>query len=176
MSIATRGRLINKFVAVIRRLDTEATSLVVGGGYDDEFDAVVPVNDGTQLGASSRREMAELRLPVQLDRKSWGEQRMARGGRQVNADIVLTFHWPDLENGGLVDADGECVLKKGDRIAKIETVKGDVEATFDYPPGMFVTDFERAGHGLAPFGVPRTNLLYTYCAYERVAADEGGLT
>lgn len=174
MSIITRGRLINKFVAVIMRLDTAATAAVIGGGYDKEFDAVIPVDDGSQLGLTSRREMAELRLNAQLDRKSWGEQMQTRGGRQIAADIVLVFHWPDLENAGLIGTDGEPLLKKGDRIAKIETVMGTVEATFDYPPGMFITDFERAGHGQAPFGNPRTNLLYTYCAYERVASEGVG--
>jgi len=174
MGIVTRGRLINKFVAVIMRLDTEATSLVAGGGYDPEFDATIPVSDGTQLGSTSRREMAALRLNVQLDRKSWGEQNMTRGGRQIVADIVLVFHWPDLENMGLINADGECTLKKGDRIDRIETRKGAIEATFDNPPGMFIDGFERAGHGLAPFGTPRTNLLYTYCAYDRVAGVAAG--
>jgi len=52
MSIATRGRLINKFVAVIYRLDTVASAAVVGGGYDDEFDELIPTDDGTQTGAS----------------------------------------------------------------------------------------------------------------------------
>ncbi len=173
MSIITRGRLINKFVAVIHRLDTAATAAVSGGGYDDEFDAVIPVDDGTQAGSTSRREMSELRLNCQLDRRSWGEQNLGRGGRQVVADIVLTLHWPDLEKRGLICSTGECVLKKGDRISKIETVRGATEATFDNPPGMFITDFERAGHGLAPFGTPRTNLLLVYCSYERVASAGG---
>jgi len=171
MTIATRGMLINKFVAVIRRLDTVATAAVVGGGYDKEFDAVRVVNDGTQIGSSSRREMDELRLNVQLDRDSWGRNTPGRGGRQVVADIVLVFHWPDLENGGLIGTDGEPLLKVGDRIDKIETVMGDVESTFKNPPGMFITEFERAGHGLNPFGTPRTNLLYTYCSYARAAAE-----
>ena len=177
MSIATRGRLINKFVAVFARLDTAATAAVVGGGYDPEFDAVVPVQDGTQLGSTSRREMAELRINCQLDRKNWGEQNLGRGGRQIVADIVVVLHWPDLEKLGLIDTDGEPTLKKGDRLARIETLKGNVEATFDNPPGMFITDFERAGHGQAPFGTPRTNLLYVYCAYARVAstAAAGGV-
>jgi len=171
MSIVTRGRLINKFVAVIRRLDTAATAAVVGGGYDPDFDAVRPVVDGTQLGASSRREMAELRLPVQLDRNTWGANRPGRGGRQIVADIILVFHWPDLENGGLIGTDGEPLLKVGDRIDKIETLAGATEATFKNPPGMFITEFERAGHGQAPFGTPRTNLLFAYCAYARVAGE-----
>lgn len=171
MSLATRGRLINKFVAVIRRLDTVATAAVVGGGYDKEFDAVRVVGDGTQTGASSRREMAELRLPVQLDRDTWGRNQPGRGGRQVLADIVLVFHWPDLENGGLIGTDGEPVLKIGDRIDKIETVMGAVESTFKNPPGMFFTGFDRAGHGQDPFGNPRTNLLFAYCSYARVASE-----
>lgn len=171
MSIITRGRLINKFVAVIARLDTATTAAVPGGGYDPEFDTAIPVQDGSQLGAPSRREMADLRINCQLDRKSWGEQNLGRGGRQIVADIVLTLHWPDLENLGLIGTDGEPTLKKGDRIVRIETVKGAVEATFDNPPGMFITDFERAGHGQAPFGTPRTNLLYTYCSYGRVASS-----
>lgn len=169
MSIITRGRLINKFIAVVSRFDTDATAAVVGGGYDQEFDEPVPVDDGSQLGASSRRYMSEIRIPTQLDRRSWGDQQMTKGGRQVVADIILTFHWPDLENMGLIDAEGEPVLKKGDRIDRIETVAGVVESTFKNPPGMFITDFERAGHGQAPFGTPRTNLLYTYCSYDRVA-------
>ncbi|MEN6368461.1 MAG: hypothetical protein ABFD77_02045 [Thermotogota bacterium] len=172
MGILSRGRLINKFIAVIRRLDTAATAAVVGGGFDKEFDAVRPLSDGTQFGADSRREMAELRLPVQLDRNTWGRNQPGRGGRQILADIVLTFHWPDLENAGLIGTDGEPVLKIGDRIDKIETVAGATEATFKNPPGMFFTGFERAGHGQSPFGTPRTNLLFAYCAYARVASEE----
>jgi len=169
MGIITRGRLINKFVAVVSRFDTEETADVVGGGYDPEFDEPLPVDDGTQLGASSRRYMAEIRIPVQLDRKSWGETQMTRGGKQVKADIVLVFHWPDLFNMGLIDSDGEPILKKGDRIDKIETRLGATEATFKNPPGMFIDGMERAGHGQAPFGNPRTNLLYVYGMYDRVA-------
>lgn len=170
MSLTTRGRLINKFTAVIRRLDTAATAAVAGGGYDPEFGAVEVVDDGSQMGQSSRREMAELRLPVQLDRdEKWNWNTPTRGGRQVVADIVLIFHWPDLENGGLVGTDGEVLLKVGDRIDKIETRMGAVEASFDNPPGMFITNMDRAGYGLAPFGTPRTNLLYAYCSYAKVA-------
>lgn len=169
MGLITRGRLINKFVAVIYRLDTAASAAVVGGGYDKEFEELLPVNNGTQTGASSRREMSALRLPVQLDRKSWGNYQARRGGKEIEADIVLCFHWPDLEKFGLLNAGGEPVLKAGDRIEKIETLKGDVESTFANPPGMYFRDLERAGHGLAPFGTPRTNLLLVFCQYGKVA-------
>lgn len=174
MSLLSRGRLINRFVAVVRRLDTAATAAVVGGGFDPEFAEAKIVSNGTQLGVSSRQEMAELRLPVQLDRDSWGKVVPGRGGKQIKSDIILVFHWPDLENGSLIGSDGEPLLKAGDRIDKIETVMGDVEATFANPPGMFITDLERAGHGLSPFGTSRTNLLLVYCSYAKVASDAGG--
>lgn len=167
MSIATRGRLINKFVAVIRRLDTAA--IETDGNYDPLFDAVARQDDGTQTGATGRKEMAEIKIPAQLDRdEDWGAVQASRGGKQIKADLVLALHWPDLEKRGLIDGNGEPVLKRGDRIVKIETRKGNVEATFD-GPGMYVTDLERAGYGQAPFGNPRTNLLYLHCSYQRVA-------
>jgi len=171
MSLLTRGRLINKFIAVIARLDTEATANVAGGGYDDVFDAVKPVSDGTQLGASSRREMAEIRLHCQLDRRSWGERTVDRGGGQTRSDIVVTLFWEEMENQGLIDANSEPLLKQGDRFVRIETLKGQIEATFKPDPGMLFDELERAGHGLDPFGTPRTNLLYVFASYPRLEED-----
>lgn len=159
-----RGRLIQKFIAILERLDPVATSAVVGGGYDNVFDEPIPVDDGTQVGSSSIRYMASIRLPVQLDRQTWGKDDMARGGHKIQADILFIFHWPDLVNAGLIDSSGEPMIQKGDRIAQIETLNGDIERTWADPPGMFVKDLERAGHGLAAFGTPQTNLLIVYGA------------
>jgi len=48
-----RGRLINKFLVTITRLDESATGAVVGGGWDDDFQEQIPVDDGTQEGSDS---------------------------------------------------------------------------------------------------------------------------
>lgn len=169
-----RGRLIQRFVAVLRRIDTAATAAVPGGGYDPEFGEPLPVPDGSLLGSSSLRELPAVRLPVQLDRKTWGARDATRGGYEENADIILTFHYPDLEAAGLVGADGVPTLFPGDRIEAIEDRAGVLQEAFPNPPGMFVTDLERAGHGLAAFGTPRFNLLFAYCSKRRQGQTGGG--
>lgn len=164
-----RGRLINRFVCVLVRLDAAATAVVAGGGYDADFRAVKPVADGSQLGASSRRERAAVRIPCQLDRSTWGADQLRRSGHRTDSDIVITLHWPDLERLGLIASDGRPDIRQGDRIAAIETDAGATEESFPNPPGMFVHDLERAGHGLAPFGGARTNLLNLYCNFGEVS-------
>lgn len=169
-----RGRLIQKFVAVLYRVDTAATAAVVGGGYDQEFGEPLPVVDGSLVGASSLRERAPLRVPCQLDRKTWGAVGAARSGYEENADIILTLHYRDLEDAGLVNADGVPQIFPGDRVGAIEDVNGAVQEVFANPPGMFVTDLERAGHGLAAFGTPRFNLLLLYCSKRHQATTGAG--
>ncbi len=164
-----RGRLINRFICVLRRLDATATAAVVGGGFDDVWRVPKPVDDGTQFGASTRREMDALRIRCQLDRRAWGLMTPKPSGTEVNTDIFITLHWPDLVAAGLIGATGEPEIQLGDRIEAIETLAGDIEETFANPPGMYVHDIERAGHGLAAFGVPKTNLLILHCGTGKVS-------
>lgn len=169
-----RGRLIQKFVAVLYRIDTAATAAVVGGGFDPEFGEALPVVDGSLLGASSLREQAAIRLPCQLDRKTWGAVGAARSGYEENADIILALHYTDLENAGLIGVDGVPRIYPGDRVGAIEDLNGATQEVFANPPGMFVTDLERAGYGLAAFGVPRFNLLLLYCSKRHQATTGAG--
>lgn len=166
-----RGRLIQRFLAVVHRLDPAATAAVPGGGYDADFDEPLQVADGTQQGAPSRREMPAVRIPCQLDRKEWEGATLTRGGYQEETQPDITFHWPDLVRLGLVDANGRALLQPGDRIDAIETIRGQLEVRFPNPPGVFITSVERAGHGLDCFGTPRSNLLIAQCAIGRA---EGG--
>jgi hypothetical protein len=160
-------RLIQPFVAIIARLDPHATSEVSGGGYDVVWRTVKPVDDGTQLGDSSRVEMAEIAIRCQLDRSEWGQQVLAPSGvTDVNGPI-LTMLWADLERLALLDSDGAPVFQVGDRVVRIERIDGVVDQTFPDPPGLFLVNFERAGHGLNAMGVPRTNLLICYTATAR---------
>ncbi len=131
-----RGRLINVFTAVIYRLDTVATAAVAGGGFDDEFGEMKPVEDGTQLGASTRREEATPKIiPVQLDRDmEWHRRNMKKGGVQDGAEIVLIMHLEDLEGMSLINAQGEAQFFKGDRVDRIQTEGGDVVEEYTDPP------------------------------------------
>jgi hypothetical protein len=162
-----RGRLIQKFKVVIARLDTVATGAVVGGGWDPDFHEPVPVEDGTQVGADSRRYHPEETFTCQLDRKTWGKVDATRGGQEKEADIIIVLHWPELQKRGLIDSNGQPLFRRGDKVIRILTKKGVLDLMFDDPPGMFITEWDRAGHGLAAFGTPKTNLLYLYCNYDK---------
>ena len=159
-----RGRLIQKFFVDVARLDAVATQ---AAGFDPEFNEPSPVDDGSQLGGDSRRYHPLDILHCQLDRTVWGGRESTRGGEEIKADIVIVLHWPELERMALLSSSGQPVFQRGDKIVRIRTLKGAVEEEFDDPPGMFITSMDRAGHGLAAFRTPRTNLLYLYCSYDK---------
>jgi len=168
-----RGRLIQQFLVSIARLDTAATAAVPGGGYDPDFHEPLPVDDGSLLGSSSRRYHPVDQLHCQLDRrKEWGNPQFTRAGEDVDCDIVVVLHWPELEKLGLLDADRQPLFKAGDKVVELHDVKGNLEERFDDPPGMFVDGISRAGYGLNAFGTPKTNLLYLYCNYDRKGTPE----
>ncbi len=157
--MAYRGRLIQSFLCDLRRLDTATTAAVIGGGYDDVFAEVLPVDDGTQVGSSSRRELAAVLLPCQVDRVDWDDDKMLRSGHDPRVQILLHLFMEDIENAGLIDANGAPAIYAGDRVAAILDNSGTVQETFPHPPGMFVTGVERAGYGLDSQSTPRFNLL-----------------
>ena len=159
-----RGRLIQQFVCVLRRLDTAATAAVVSGGYDDEFGEVLQVDNSTELGASSRREEDAIRLRCQLDRdQDFNHFSMSRGGQQEIGRFVILLHMPELEQKGLLTDDGKPAIFPGDRIQAIETIKGvDVFSFTD--PEMFVMTAEPQGYGLNMFKEPKVNLVELICS------------
>lgn len=165
-----RGRLIQRFHAVLYRLDAAATSAVAGGGFDAIWGWPRPVTDGSQLGTSTRRERTAVRIPCQMDRRNLrgsGDEEITRGGHTLRPDYVITMHEPDLDALGLMDADGRPAIYAGDRIGAFETLDGSIVQTFADPPGLYVVGCERAGNGLNCFGAPRNNLLFVYCEVPR---------
>lgn len=160
-----RGRLIQRFVAVLRRLDALETSTVEGGGYDDVFREPVAIDDDSHTGVTTRREMDEETLEVQVHSKAYGSTTLKIAGQEIDADMMLVAHWPDVVAGGFVDTDGKVLIQPGDRIDRIESTDGEVIDTFDNPPGVYVKSTSKAGFGLATFGTARINLLFIYCDY-----------
>lgn len=161
-----RGRLIQQMKVSIARLDEAATAAVVGGGFDPDFHEALPVDDGTQEGATSKRYHTAVTLTCQLDRDNWGRVIETRAGENIEADIIVVLHRSELEKMGLLDAGAQPVFRRGDKIIDIKDKKGNIQEVFDDPPGMFIDDMDTAGHGLAAFGTPKQNLLYLYCKYD----------
>lgn len=165
MSLLSRGRLIMKFVAVLRRLDPAATAAVVDGGFDDDFDEIVPVRDGTSLGSDSRRELPAERIRCQLARpgmKGFNLTELTRGGKQKKTDIHVTLFMKDLEDAGLI-TNGVLAVRKGDRIEQVEDLNGNVQWVWPNPPGLFVRHAEPRGYGIAIKGTPQFNLVTLHC-------------
>lgn len=168
-----RGRLIQKFMVSIARLDEAASAAVVGGGYDDDFKEFVPVPDGTQTGTSSKVYHDPVIVCCQLDRdEAWGRVQSTRGGQEHKSDLVIVLHMPELEKKGLIDSNGHAVFMRGDKVIEVLTMKGGLVERFRDPPGMFITHMDTAGYGLEAFGTARQNLLFVYADYDKKGGTE----
>ena len=159
-----RGRLINKFVLVLKQLDTLETGAVSSGGYDDEFGEVLAVDDGSQMGSTSRREKDVLRIDCQLDRSNWESDNVRQGGHEKIIDNIIILHMVDLEEMDLIDSNGDPKIYIGDRIDSIEKEDGDLQFSFE---DLYVKGIEKAGFGLSAFGLSEANLIYLHCSNER---------
>lgn len=168
-----RGRLINRAAIRLYRLDAAASAAVVGGGYDPDLQCLLPVDDNTQLGASSRVEKAAIDLPCQVGRRAWGAAIPRGTGYEVDYDLEFVLHIPDLEAAGLMDTHNTPMITNGDRIGALLRIDGTVEETFDNPPGLFVVRVERCEPAIAAFGVPYSNLVLLFAKYAAQARGGG---
>ena len=154
-----RGRLISKFLIGVCRLDTQATADVVGGGYDEDFrEPIKTAVAGNPVGQSSRREMAEVRVPVQIHTERVNEQQQMAGGQTPKTRTVYLAHVKWLERNGLVGTDGRALIKPGDRIAALYQKDGTLIETFTNPPGQYVVKAVPDSYGLALHN-PKRNIL-----------------
>jgi len=176
-----RGRLIQRFLADLRQLDTEATAAadVDGsgpqtGGYDPDLREPIYVDEtGTGTGGvSSRREKASVMVPCQLDTGGDERLRQVGGGMAPESVLSLVFHFRDLERLGLVAANGKALVDAGDRLAGIYDLSGTLVQDVPNPPGLFVVRSKTSGWGLN-MRRPQRNLLLVEFG-ERVQAAAVG--
>ena len=173
-----RGRLIQRFMAEVLRLDRDSTSTTdpdgtgpLDGGYDTDFREPVFVDDdGDGLGESSRQEMDAVRIPCQI------EPRAEDGGSAVGeastlaSEMKLVFHFRDLERLGLVGTDGRPLIGIGDRLAGIYQRNGTMVQEFVDPSGMFVTRLRTTGWGMNRSRPTRNLLLVDFDERKQGAA------
>lgn len=162
-----RGRLIQRFLAELRLLDTAATAAAdvdgsgpMTGGYDPFLREPLYVDEsgGAPAGVSARREKSAVRVPCQLD--TGGDERLRQmgEGNAPEATLSVAFHFRDLERLGLVAANGAPLIDAGDRLAGIYDIAGGVVQEFPNPPGLFVVRAKTSGWGLN-MRRPTRNLL-----------------
>lgn len=132
-----RGRLIFPFQVQLGILNIEATATA---GYDPLFRETVltPTSDG--LGVTDRQESL-IKLPGQFaDQNAFLALQEAPTGNLAQVNLVVLFHFRDLERLGLVETlTGNATIKNGDRLDSIyDYTTGVLVQTLRNPPGAFV--------------------------------------
>ena len=132
-----RGRLIFPFQIQLAVLSLEATATA---GYDPIFKETIlsPTSDG--LGVSDRQETM-IQLPGQFaDQNQFLALQEAPTGNLAEVNLVVLFHFRDLERLGLVEAlTGNATIKNGDRLDSIYDINtGALVQKLRNPPGAYV--------------------------------------
>lgn len=161
----TRVRIplvLNTVAAVLHRLDVAATRAVDppgadAAGYDDLWDEPRVYDDAvTSARTSTRRELAAVRVPCQVE--TFTEQRLREtlGGDAQASNVVLVMHRRDLDRLGLIDATTRDVLiRPRDRISTLERINrpGTVVRTLGPDAaGLHVLEVRGGSWGLGPDG------------------------
>ena len=164
-----RGRLIFPFGIEIRRLDTAA--ITDSPGYDPTFREPKLESTRDGLGRVGRKEMDPIILPGQFTSKSeFMQLQMTNNGDLGESKYTVLFHFRDIENAGLIEADtGLALIRVGDRMSAIyawdvDGTPGALVQKIPNPPGLFVTGTDPR-YGL---GRSRTLLPVTF-----VSRDQG---
>ncbi len=151
-----RGRLINPMLCELAQIDTVNTT------FDPDFREPV---------ADQRTEKAAIKVPAQIEPEQFEALQQMLAGNMPASKFVLCFHFKDLEDMGLVAADGVAAIQQGDRLVAIRDEFDNLVQAIRNPPGLFVT---AATPGFAWLGKQRNLLLVTFEARDRTARAGGG--
>lgn len=164
-----RGRLIFPFMMEVARLDLASTQ---NAGYDPEFlePTILPTTDG--LGASARAETLVRLLGSFHSPQSLFQLQQALTGNLQKVDVLVLFHFAELERVGLVEqGTGMALIKVGDRLNAIyDKRSGTLVQQVPNPPGAFVTKASPI-FGLNSF---RNLLEVTFTSRDQGSSSAGG--
>ncbi|ACY13457.1 conserved hypothetical protein [Haliangium ochraceum DSM 14365] len=171
-----RGQLIFAFVAEIYRLDTAGTAALdpdgAGprtSGYDPDFQESVVVDLG-EAAERVRVEHPPVRVPCQVETKTFEALRMHAAGNTPRSRVELVFHFRDLERLALVDEEtGDARIRPSDRLGAIYDKGGALVQRVRTPPGLYVTEARPLGFGLHRARPRRNLLLAAFDAREQAA-------
>jgi hypothetical protein len=137
--MTTRGRLIFPVRVELARIDVEATR--ADSGFDDVLGqprlAAAP---GLPAKGNPRGEIAtKYFLPVRvlgqiengLARLTTYQQGMVQTGNQPKLKLQIVYHYAELEQAGLVSADGHVKMRSGDRLLAAYKLDGVQICTFE---------------------------------------------
>lgn len=152
-----RGRLIFQFLAEVQRVNT---SLIQSSGdYDPDFREVKKVDtDSDGIGETKIQYHTSELIPCQIEPTSWEAVRRHSLGSDPDVEIVLIFHFRDLERMSLVATNGIALIHEGDKLVSIKDKFGTLVQTVREPPGLYVAEATPVSFGLN-MAHPHRNLL-----------------
>ena len=154
----SRGRLLFPFYAVLSPINTSATAAQDGGrGYHPFFRSPRRRSDGTS--ATTFDDAARIPCQVETEDEEVRLLRMAQTGNNDGSKIVLVFHFADLEDMNLVTDNGRAMIKKGDRLIRIEDREENILDDYE-ELDMVITAAAPSSYGLSS---RRRNLLIVTC-------------
>lgn len=113
-------------------------------------------NDGVTERDDGRRYNDPIMLRAQIETGQNRALMMGPFGAMPDSRMKLVFLMSDLRCLGLVDANGNSLLKPRDKILRIRDEMGNTIQEFEDPPGMFFVEVTPSGFG---FGSGGANLL-----------------
>lgn len=129
-----RGRLLFPFVCEIAQLDLAATAT------DPDFKEPTILSTDDGVGESSRAEtLIRVSGSFHTPQTSFSLQQSPTGDMR-RVDILIVFHFDELENLGLIEeTTGTALIKVGDRLNAIyDETSGALVQKLPNPPGAFV--------------------------------------
>jgi len=160
-----RVPLIKPVGVVIARLDFEATRAVDPPGAPTQGynrvlrEPVVYTSPTTGKPTSAREEMLEIKVPCQVEVQSFERLRTNFGGETPDSNVVFVLHHRDLTRLGLLDSSGKCILKKMDRIVRVEK-KLTTQVVMSWDSPLYVLECRPGSNGFGPSGHD-LEILYT---------------
>lgn len=141
------GRIIFPYLVRIAQLDT--FEIDIENKYDDDFKAPILSSTTDGIGKVEREERTEIDVPCQVEVNTFEVLNEMFSGNVPKSDIILTFHFFDLQRLCLVeDAEGREnreTLRVGDRVVKIMDKLGRDVFEPPYPPGLYITELRPTG-------------------------------
>jgi hypothetical protein len=159
------NRLIFKFNAVIARIETSAIP------YDDELrePSVLPYDLFDSTGTVQRVESTEIKVKVQMLDEDFERLRQVSNGDSPVSFMDLTTHERQLKAAGLIAPDGQPLLGKQDRLARVETLGGETMLVVSSSPGLYLHELRPRGWGLGRR--PRRNLFFLHFRSRDIGAS-----
>lgn len=147
--------LHNPVLAVIERIDPAATRAFNppgedSKGYDDLFQQPTYYVDATGARKSSTQVVEQKVLAqVEMDRERM--KRMVPAGDMPIFDFALVLHVRDLRRRALLNTDGTCKIKVGDRVSKLVHPRRPTEvvATYSGTEACWIVEVRSASYGFA---------------------------